>query len=102
MSKRKHSDISRGSPSYSTSLSDKGPGIQRQQLNGILDNGKTALFRSLKVTRGFERQKLGRRKKIAKSENNEKDIARLDAEVVALKVGDLVLRTRGSMLMKKM
>ncbi|KAL6714289.1 hypothetical protein ACLMJK_007712 [Lecanora helva] len=63
--------------------------LQRQQLEGHIENGKKALFQSLKLARGFERQKLGRRQKNAKQGNNETDGRRLEAEVVVLKGLDL-------------
>lgn len=59
---------------------------QRQQLDGFLDQSKQALSRALKVARGFERQKLGRRQKTAKGDSNDADTTRLEREVSALKV----------------
>ena len=59
----------------------------QRRVEGLLDNSKTTLCRSLKVARGFERQKLGRRQKAAKLDNNEAELARLRDEVIALKVG---------------
>ncbi|KAL8787857.1 MAG: hypothetical protein Q9195_007597 [Heterodermia aff. obscurata] len=41
---------------------------QQDDLEGILDNGKKALYRALRVSKGFERQKLGRRQKTAKEQ----------------------------------
>lgn len=64
---------------------------QRQQLEYFLDHGKTVVFRSLKVARGFERQKLGRRQKTAKANNDDAETARLEAEVAALKVWNLYI-----------
>ena len=84
MSKRKFADIS-GKSSISNEDQDQASGLQQRQIEGSLDQGKKALFRALKVARGFERQKLGRRQKNAKAENAEADITRLEAEVVALK-----------------
>ena len=52
----------------------------------VLDLGKKNVFKSLKLARGFERQKLGRRQKVAKEDNAAEEIARLEAEVVVLKV----------------
>ena len=60
-------------------------------LEGALDHGKKSLFRALKVARGFERQKLGRRQKLAKLNHLEDESMRLDAEVAALKVRPLQL-----------
>lgn len=88
MSKRKHDEISR-SPTPSNSSPARALRLQCLQLSGLLDQSKTSLFRSLKVARGFERQKLGRRQKTAKTENDAPDTARLEAEVAALKRLDL-------------
>lgn len=65
---------------------DEQPRPQRQQLVGFLEQGKKVLFRALKVARGIERQKLGRRQKAAKADGNDEENARLQAEVSALKV----------------
>ena len=62
--------------------------MQQRQVEHLLEQGKKALFKSLKVARGFERQKLGRRQKTAKEEKAEDDLIRLNAEVAALKVFD--------------
>ena len=64
---------------------------QRQQFDGLLEQGRKALSQSLKIARGFERQKLGRRQKAAKREEHEAEEARLGAEVLALKVCDSLL-----------
>lgn len=88
MSKRKHDEIS-GSGGPSNGTPARALRLQRLQFDGLLDQGKKSLFRSLKVARGFERQKLGRRQKTAKTESNAADTARLEAEVAALKNLDL-------------
>ncbi len=85
MSKRKYAEIS-GKEATSNGISGKKLGLQERQVEHLLEQGKKALFRSLKVARGFERQKLGRRQKTAKAEKAETDAIRLDAEVAALKV----------------
>lgn len=84
-SKRKYAEISRGGATFSGS-SDKKLGLQQRQVEHLLEQGKKALFKSLKVARGFERQKLGRRQKTAKAEKAYDDLQRLNAEVAALKV----------------
>lgn len=88
MSKRKHDEIS-GSEIISNGTSARALRLQRLQLDGLLDQCKKSLFRSLKVARGFERQKLGRRQKTAKTESSDAETARLEAEVNALKSLDL-------------
>ena len=63
---------------------------QRQErIDGQLHHSKTALFRALKIARGFERQKLGRRQKNAAAEKNLDDVRRLRLEVAELKGLDL-------------
>ena len=85
MHKRKHEKISQSDPQDITISKDVR--LQQQRLEGILDQGKRSAFQALKVARGSERQKLGRRQKVAKAENNNAETARLDGEVAALKVG---------------
>lgn len=69
---------------------------QRTQLERVLEHGKRKLFQALKLGRGFERQKLGRRQKGARESNTESEIVRLNAEVAALKVGISVATTTES------
>ena len=54
--------------------------------DGVLDNGTKTLYRALRVSRGFERQKLGRRQKTAKEQQATAESTRLASEVTALKV----------------
>ena len=85
MSKRKRGDsetfqgTSRNDPDGNTRL-------RKQQIEGAIQNGNKTVFRALKVARGFERQKLGRRQKVANEKKAPEEIARLNAEVAALKV----------------
>ncbi len=67
---------------------------RRGGLDDILENGKKSLFRALKVSRGFERQKLGRRQKTAKEQDA--PAARLAQEITALKVGAATMCCRGT------
>ncbi|KAL8925279.1 MAG: hypothetical protein Q9208_003569 [Pyrenodesmia sp. 3 TL-2023] len=62
---------------------------QRQHLESVLERSKKTLFQALKLARGFERQKLGRRQKVAKATKDDVDSKRLAAEVIALKSFDL-------------
>ncbi len=91
MPKRKREEIS-GIDAIPSGALDKSVRLQRYRLDGLFDQSKRNLFRALKVARGFERQKLGRRQKTAKAETKDGDISRLDAEVAALKVCPPVLR----------
>ena len=70
------------------SASKRQKSSQQDDLEGILDNGKKALYRALRVSKGFERQKLGRRQKTAKEQNESVESVRLAEEVTALKVSD--------------
>ncbi|KAM0805430.1 Bud-site selection protein [Usnea florida] len=89
MPERKHEENS-SSGIASNNTEARALRLQQLQLSGLLDQSKTHLFRSLKVARGFERQKLGRRQKTAKAGSNSADTkTRLDAEVAALKGLDL-------------
>ena len=83
--KRNHSEISPTENQVDESL-DRSVRSQRQQLESFIEYGKKNLFRSLKLARGFERQKLGRRQKTAKEKHEDAETARLEAEVAALKV----------------
>jgi len=85
MPKRKLDEIS-GAEAIRHAAPSKAIRLQQRQLEGLLEQGKKALFRSLKIARGSERQKLGRRQKTAKAESNDASISRLDTEVAALKV----------------
>jgi len=51
-----------------------------------LVNGHKLIARAFKTARGFERQKLGRRRKTALAASNAKGVERIDAETAALKV----------------
>ncbi|KAG8532886.1 uncharacterized protein KY384_002764 [Bacidia gigantensis] len=62
---------------------------RQRYVRDILDNGKTSLFRALKVARGFERQKLGRRQKTASQEKKDAEVTRIVEEVSVLKSLDL-------------
>ena len=59
---------------------------KEQYLASLLEGSKQLLAQALKLARGFERQKLGRRQKTAKAAANDDDSQRLTAEVKALKV----------------
>lgn len=93
MPKRKFDEF-RETDVNSQRLDDGTLRAQRKQLERVLEHGKKKLSRALKLGRGFERQKLGRRQKTAKESNAESEMARLDAEVAALKVGNSVATTR--------
>ena len=60
--------------------------LQKEYLEKLLQGSTRLLAQALKLARGFERQKLGRRQKTAKAAANADDSKRLVAEVKALKV----------------
>lgn len=86
MSKRKRDGLVMNKDVYNINYSTLK--LQQERLYDTLESGKKSLFHALKLARGFERQKLGRRQKIATE--NKADVERLsqlNAEISALKVG---------------
>ena len=73
--------------------------IRKTRLRAKIDHGNKSIASALKLARGFERQKLGRRQKTAK--NDPKELLRLKEEVMALKALDLG-RTAGRYLFKQL
>lgn len=65
--------------------------LQEQYLENLLQGSKQLLAQALKLARGFERQKLGRRQKTAKAADNDGENKRLVAEIKALKVYSAIL-----------
>ncbi|PLB55353.1 Bud-site selection protein [Aspergillus steynii IBT 23096] len=59
--------------------------LQTIRLSQKFDQGVQLLTRALKTARGFERQKLGRREKTAKSQGGDETLKRLAEEVQVLK-----------------
>ncbi|EZF11475.1 hypothetical protein H112_07485 [Trichophyton rubrum D6] len=86
MAKRKR-DVSEEDGSYN--WGDKKLRIQRLRLDQTVQHGVVLLHRALKVARGFERQKLGRREKAARQESDRMLLNRRLNEVEALKALDL-------------
>lgn len=65
------------------------PSIQNARQKRVeekLFHGKKVLHRALKIAKGFERQKLGRRQKTALQQKNDGEKKRIDEEIEALKV----------------
>ncbi|KXT07444.1 hypothetical protein AC578_450 [Pseudocercospora eumusae] len=58
---------------------------RQRQIVDTFAHSAQQLAAAFKLARGFERQKMGRRKKIAAREKNEQETQRIDAEVAALK-----------------
>ncbi|KAL8756423.1 MAG: hypothetical protein Q9199_002938 [Rusavskia elegans] len=63
--------------------------LQEQYLENLLQGSKQLLAQALKLARGFERQKLGRRQKTAKAADNDGENKRLVEEIKALKALDI-------------
>ncbi|OJJ45361.1 hypothetical protein ASPZODRAFT_17577 [Penicilliopsis zonata CBS 506.65] len=85
MPKRKLSDLQE----ESVPQADPRAKLQLTRFVQKFDYTAVALTRALKTARGFERQKLGRREKTAKSEGNTEMLGRLDEEVKVLKTLEL-------------
>lgn len=73
--------------------------IRKARLEAKTDQGIKTLTTALKLARGFERQKLGRRQKAAKEDGHE--LLRLKEEVIYLKSLDLV-KTAQNYLLKQL
>ncbi|KAN0077593.1 Bud-site selection protein [Elaphomyces granulatus] len=89
MPKRKHADFEEDSPSGFTHREDRKGDLQATRLRHKFERGSQLLHRALKTARGFERQKLGRRQRVAKQNDDQQALGRLEAEVQALKTLDL-------------
>jgi BUD22 len=66
---------------------DRAQKIRKNRLRAKIEQGNKSIASALKLARGFERQKLGRRQKTAK--DDPKALPRLNEEVSALKALDL-------------
>lgn len=87
MPKRKRSDEAFQKPAVDPNdLTEPSRPRQQRLSTNTLYQYEKILFRALRLARGFERQKLGRRQKVAKQAKDDVEIARLNAEVAALKV----------------
>ncbi len=60
--------------------------LKRKELEKKLVHGRKLLHRALKTARGFERQKLGKRIKLATEKNDAAETGRLQRELDVLKV----------------
>ena len=67
-------------------MPDEDASVEQRRLQHKLKIGTTKLGHAFKVAKGFERQKLSRRRKTAAAQSNDKDVDRIDSEVAALKV----------------
>ena len=83
MPKRKRADFEdQKSPMPEKELKRRGDRLLLQ-----IERGSQILHRALKIARGFERQKLGRRQKSARENQEDIRLSRLEVEVQTLKVG---------------
>ena len=100
MPKRKRSHAELHEPAIDPNDPTESIRRQKQLSKSTLDQYEKTLFRALRLARGFERQKLGRRQKVAKKAKDDAETARLNTEVAALKVCQVKQRpVRGSLLM---
>lgn len=83
MPKRKREDD--GGDSAATA---KPAGIKQQRVAYKLQQGVRKVAHAFKLAKGFERQKLSRRRKTATAQQKTQDVERIDAEIVALKALD--------------
>ena len=63
--------------------------MRKEDAQEKLTQSKKLLHKALKTAKGFQRQKLGNRLKIAKTENKSEDIVRINREIEALKAINL-------------
>lgn len=68
---------------------------RRKYVDSVLERSNQILSQALKLARGFERQKLGRRQKVAKVAKDDGESKRLLGEVAALKVCSSIQDTDG-------
>ncbi|KAK4901690.1 hypothetical protein LTR27_001462 [Elasticomyces elasticus] len=87
MAKRKRDEDADGTP-------EPANGAKVQRVRHKLQHGTVKLGHAFKVAKGFERQKLSRRRKNAAKESNAKDVQRIDAEAAAVKTLDTSLCAR--------
>ncbi|KAE8356466.1 BUD22-domain-containing protein [Aspergillus coremiiformis] len=81
MSKRKLSDLD--------GPKERTYNVQTMRLTQKFEHGVILLSRALKTSRGFERQKLGRREKTAKTQGSPETLQRIAEEVAFIKTLDL-------------
>ncbi|KAI5283410.1 hypothetical protein KEM54_002155 [Ascosphaera aggregata] len=92
MAKRKRDEFEASTADSSAPVyPDKKTAKQVKKLHAVIESTAKTLHDALKTARGFERQKLGRRIKQARSNNNRQQWSRLEDEVVMLKSLDLSL-----------
>ena len=65
---------------------DSRSNVKQRRTEHKLKLGAIKLGHAFKVAKGFERQKLGRRRKNAVAQSNQSDLTRIDAEIEAIKV----------------
>ncbi len=94
MPKRKRDDDDQGAEVNSSA--------KQHRIEHKLKLGATKVGHAFKVAKGFERTKLGRRRKTAVSEGNAKDVTRIDAEIEALKVCEMPVKTSRSAFANKL
>jgi hypothetical protein len=79
----------RSMPKRKRGVGQDGPSEQDRKKTAVerqIVLGKRELTKTLKVVKGFERQKLGRREKDARAKADNAEMERIDLEIAALKV----------------
>jgi hypothetical protein len=69
---------------------------RKRNLEKKLVHGRKLLNKALKTAKGFERQKLGKRIKLAAEKNDEAESGRLQRELEVLKVSTIKVHMRNS------
>jgi hypothetical protein len=64
---------------------DRIQNMQKQDVQDALTKGRKQLARAIKIAKGFERQKLGKRLKLATTNGESENVARINREIQALK-----------------
>lgn len=68
---------------------DRGQNMRKQDVQDALTKARKQLHKALKIAKGFERQKLGKRFKLATTNGESGNITRINREIEALKGLDL-------------
>jgi hypothetical protein len=72
----------------------QGVELSKRNLEKKLVHGRKLLNKALKTAKGFERQKLGKRIKLAVEKNDEAESGRLQRELEVLKVSTIKVHMR--------
>lgn len=73
-----------------SSCEEQTKSMRQRRVEHKVDQGHKILNKAFKTAKGFERQKLGRRRKTACEKGDRQDVERIDAETEAIKVCSLM------------